>query len=54
MDDASGVKAVQRDQGEARRSGVISRSLRRLCIWFLATKNLQRCHLHSLCSDYTW
>jgi len=28
--DAGGVKAVQRDQGEARRSGVISRRLRRL------------------------
>jgi hypothetical protein len=30
MGDASGVKAAQRDQGEARRSGVISRRLRRL------------------------
>jgi len=29
---ASGVKAAQRDQGEARRSGVISRRLRRLCV----------------------
>jgi len=30
IDDASGVKAAQRDQGEARRSGVISRLLRRI------------------------
>jgi len=32
MDDASGVKTVQCDQGEARRSGVIPRLLRRLFI----------------------
>jgi len=32
MADASGVEAAQRDLGEARRSGVISRRLRRLCV----------------------
>ena len=32
MDYSSGVKTVQCDQGEARRSGVIKRLLRRLCI----------------------
>jgi len=30
MGDASGVKAAQRDRGEARRSGLISSRLRRL------------------------
>jgi len=30
MDDTSGVRTAQRDQGEARRSGLISCRLRRL------------------------
>jgi hypothetical protein len=33
MADASCVEAVQRDQGEARRSGVISRPPRRRCVF---------------------
>jgi hypothetical protein len=32
MVNASGVEAAQRDRGEARRNGVISRPFRRLCV----------------------
>jgi len=60
MDNASGVKAAQHGQGEARRSDVILRPLRRVCVlcllvgYELATKNLQRCQLCSLFSDHAW
>ena len=58
MGDTSGLKAAQHDQGEARRSGVMSRPLRRLALGFarpiqLATKNLQYCHFCSLSSDHS-
>ena len=52
MGDASGVKAAQRDQGEARRSGVISRRLRRLTSAFASHTKMSRMKMLQGCSCY--
>jgi hypothetical protein len=60
MVNASGVEAAQRDRGEARRDGVISRPFRRLCVFVRITisesamGNLHPCNLCLLFSGCTW
>jgi len=52
MGDASGVKAAQRDRGEARRSGLISSRLRRLTSAFAFHVKMSHMKMSQGCNCY--